>query len=61
MEGEFYSSMLPGRCPAPEIASLMNVLDARIGILYSIKNKFALWFRLGGGPEFHAEWLRDEP
>ncbi len=47
MEGEFYSSMLPGRCPAPEIASLMNVLDARIGILYSIKNKFALWFRLG--------------
>jgi hypothetical protein len=32
-------------------------LDDRTLVLYDHRNKFAL----RGGPEFHAEWLRDEP
>jgi len=32
-------------------------LTSGSSVLYNDKNKFAL----RSGPEFHAEWLRDEP
>jgi hypothetical protein len=40
---------------------LDHTLDVGRRFLYDFKNKFAQTLIRTGEPEFHAEWLRDEP
>jgi len=54
-------SKSPACCESPQDTRKNRMrefaLDRAFGILYHHGNKFAL----RSGPEFHAEWLRDEP